>query len=123
VSWKAAAWPGELGAERRYERAKKLDEGDVREHTGQVPGAGCSGVPACLGLDEGAGRNPGLPPLAAGGEAQAANKFSLHLCSVVKAALQKTAEPFAARTKHGTDMAMCEFVWQNQKYTVCVIHR
>jgi hypothetical protein len=53
-------------------------------------------VAADLAAGGGAGGKPGLPPIAAGGEAQAANKLSEHFSGVIMAALYETTEPVVA---------------------------
>jgi hypothetical protein len=73
-----------------------MDERHVAEYVSGAWAQVAMEVPPGLGAVGGAGGKPGVPPLAAGGEAQAANKFSEHFSGVIMAALYETAEPVAA---------------------------
>jgi hypothetical protein len=76
---------------------------DERSIGAQMAGAGAQGameVPACLGVVQGAGSEPRIPPLAAGGKAHAADEFTQHFRSVVVVALHETTKLVAAEDVH-----------------------
>jgi hypothetical protein len=70
-----------------------MDERDVAEHVTGAWAQVAMEVPARLAAVGGAGGKPGVPPLAAGGKAQAAEKFEFtqHFSGVIMAALNETA--------------------------------
>jgi hypothetical protein len=73
-----------------------MDERDVAKYVSRARAQVTMEVPAGPGAVGGAGGKPRVTPLAAGGEAQAANKFSEHFSEVIMAALDETTEPVAA---------------------------
>jgi hypothetical protein len=73
--------------------SQEMDERDVGEKVAR-PGAQVAvNVPACLETVDGAERRPGVSPISARGEAQAAHEFAQDFRCGVLAALHKTAEP------------------------------
>jgi D-aminopeptidase len=64
-------------------------------------------VRSCLWAVGRAGCRMGVPSLAAGGEAQAADELSQQLRSVIMAALHETAEPVAAKSMRAVFIINC----------------
>jgi hypothetical protein len=76
--------------------SERMDERYVSKHMAGASAQVAMEVPGCLGMVRGAGSEPRIPALAAGGEAQAADKFMQHFGGVIVAALHKFTEPVAA---------------------------
>jgi hypothetical protein len=82
------------GAEVRS--SEGLDERHVAEYVSGAWAQVVMEVPVGSWAVGGAGNKPGVPPLAAGEEAQAAYKFSKNFSGVIMAALYETTESIAA---------------------------
>jgi hypothetical protein len=85
------------GSRMHAQSSQGMDERDICEIVARPGLQVAVKESACLRTLAGAGRNPRVSPLAAGREAQEANKFPQTFRSVVMAALHTTAEPVTAQ--------------------------